>query len=103
MISRNLMGYFNQNEQDVFIHDPLLFNDSPVASQPTVSRFYDRIICLTNIELKHLIQKQACKYISRHVASPILDADSTMITTDGEQEASSYIHHYQKVEYHPHQ
>ena len=101
MISRNLMGYFNQNEQDVLIHDPLLFIDSPVASQPAVSRFYDRIIRLTNIELKRSIQKQACKYTSRYVASPILDVDSTMITTDGEQEASSYIHHYQKVGYHP--
>ena len=101
IISRNLMGYFSQDEQEVLIHDPLLFGDSSVASQSTVSRLYDRITRLTNIELKHSIQKQACKYINRHVASPILDADSTMITTDGEQEAASYIHHYQEVGYHP--
>lgn len=94
IISRNLMGYFNQDEQDVLLHDPLFFGDSPVASQPTVSRLYDRVTRLTNIELKHSIQKQACKYINKYVASPILDADSTMITTDGKQEAASYIHHY---------
>ena len=86
LIIRNLLGYFSQDEQEVLLHDPLLFNHSPVASQPSVSRFFDRVTRLTNVQFKHLLQKLTCTYINRYVASPILDADSTMVATDGKQE-----------------
>ena len=43
----------------------------------------------------------ACRFINEKISSPILDADSTLITTCGKQEASAYIHHYQENGYHP--
>ncbi|RGJ47184.1 IS1380 family transposase, partial [Eubacterium sp. TM06-47] len=39
--------------------------------------------------------------MNTNIDDPILDADSTMVTTCGNQEASAYIHHYQKNGYHP--
>ena len=101
LIIRNLLGYFSQDEQEVLLHDLLLFNHSPVASQPSVSRFFDRVTRLTNVQFKHLLQKLTCTSINRYVASPILDADSTMVATDGKQEAASFIHHCQETGYHP--
>jgi len=100
-IVRTLLGYFNQHEQAVLDYDPLLFQDQPVASQPTVSRFFDRITRNTVVGFKHFIHKQACAYVNRHTQDPILDADSTLVTTDGNQEAASYIHHYGETGYHP--
>ena len=43
----------------------------------------------------------ACDHVNRNVDTPIIDADSTLTETYGSQEASSFIHHYAEVGYHP--
>lgn len=101
LITRSLLGYFNQSDQSVLIHDPLLSKYVNACSQPTVSRFFDRAVQKTNYMLKDKMMKTACEYVNQHIDSPIIDADSTLITTSGTQQAASYIHHYAEVGYHP--
>ncbi len=101
LVTRTLFGYFNQSDQDIYIEDPLLSLYFNACSQPTVSRFFDRVTNHTNVVFREQIIEMACKYINQNIHDPIIDADSTLITTYGNQEASAYIHHYAEVGYHP--
>lgn len=55
----------------------------------------------TNYMLKDKMMKTPYEYVNQHIDSPIIDADSTLITTSGTQQAASYIHHYVEVGYQP--
>ena len=101
LIAKGLLGYFNQADQKVLINDPLLSKHFTACSQPTISRFFDRVTDHTNIVLKEILTKYACDHVNRYVEAPIIDADSTLCETYGSQQASSYIHHYQSIGYHP--
>ena len=100
-IIKCLLGYNDQSDQKVLINDPLLSLKSLICSQATVSRFYDRVSLNTTNEFKKIITQLACDFVNTNIDDPILDADSTMVTTCGNQEASAYIHHYQENGYHP--
>ena len=100
-IIKCLLGYHDQSDQKALMDDPLLSLKSLICSQPTVSRFYDRISLNTTNELKKIITQLACDFVNANVNDPILDADSTLVMTCGNQEASAYIHHYQETGYHP--
>lgn len=100
-IIKCLLGYNDQSDQKILINDPLLSLKSLICSQATVSRFYDRVSLNTTNEFKKIITQLAYDFVNTNIDDPILDADSTMVTTCGNQEASAYIHHYQKNGYHP--
>ena len=38
--------------------------------------------------------------MNKNIVDPILDADSTLVVTNGNQEGAAYIHHYAEVGYH---
>ena len=101
LISRNLLGYFNQADQRVLLEDPLLSRYFNACSQPTVSRFFDRVVNHTNVVFREQLIETACKYVNGNISDPIIDADSTLLETYGSQEASAYIHHYAETGYHP--
>lgn len=101
LVSRTLLGYFNQSDQRVLMDDPLLSKYFTACSQPTVSRFFSRVTNQTNVVFRELLIKMACEYINQNVSDPIIDADSTLLQTYGNQEAGTYIHHYGEVGYHP--
>ena len=101
LVSRTLLGYFNQDDQKVLLEDPLLSKYFSPCSQPTVSRFFDRVVNQTNVALREQLIEMACQYVNKNVRDPIIDADSTLIETYGNQEASAYIHHYDETGYHP--
>lgn len=101
LIIRCLLGYNSQSDQKILENDPLLSIESNICSQSTVSRFFDRVSNLTNTTFHQIIMKLAAEFLDSNIQDPILDADSTMITTNGNQEASAYIHHYEAVGYHP--
>lgn len=101
LITRTLLGYFNQADQTVLDDDPLLSEYFRACSQPTVSRFFDRVTNQTNVVFREELIKMACRYINQHISDPIIDADSTLLETYGNQEASAYIHHYAETGYHP--
>lgn len=100
-IIKCLLGYNDQSDQKILINDPLLSLKSLICSQATVSRFYDRVSLNTTNEFKKIITQLAYDFVNTNIDGPILDADSTMVTTCGNQEASAYIHHYQENGYHP--
>ena len=100
-IIKCLLGYNDQSDQKILINDPLLSLKSLICSQATVSRFYDRVSLNTTNEFKKIITQLTCDFVNTNIDDPILDADSTMVTTCGNQEASAYIHHYQESGYHP--
>ena len=100
-ICRTLLGYHNQADQKVLLEDPLLCQYVDACSQPTISRFFDRITDSSCAALREKLIKMSCEYVNRHVADPLLDADSTLVTTKGEQEGASFIHHYAEVGFHP--
>lgn len=100
-ICRNILGYHNQSDQKVLLEDPLLSQYTKACSQSSVSRFFDRVTFSTCASFRQIITELACNYVNKYIESPILDADSTLVTTDGNQEAASYIHHYSEVGYHP--
>lgn len=101
LIIRCLLGYNSQSDQKILENDPLLSIESNICSQSTVSRFFERVSNLTNTTFHQIIMKLAAEFLDSNIQDPILDADSTMITTNGNQEASAYIHHYEAVGYHP--
>ena len=101
MIVRNLLGYFNQSDHKYLGLDPLINEYYTSCSQPTASRFFSRACRLATAELKELITREACKYVNENVEDVIIDSDSTIIGTKGNQEASAYISHYNAVGYHP--
>lgn len=101
MVERCCLGYFNQKDQDILRNDPLLRFTSAPASQPTISRFYKRVTEKSNRQFKRILQRQSCQFVSKHTDDIILDADSTLVTTNGQQEAASYITHYSEIGYHP--
>ena len=100
-IIKCLLGYNDQSDQKILINDPLLSLKSLICSQATVSRFYDRVSLNTTNEFKKIITQLAYDFVNTNIDDSILDADSTMVTTCGNQEASAYIHHYQENGYHP--
>jgi len=101
LFARNLLGYFGQSDQKILQEDPLLSGFFTTCSQPTVSRFFKRVGNRTNLVFKEEITKLACDYVNKHIDAPIIDADSTLAETYGHQEASSFIHHYSAIGYHP--
>ena len=101
LVAKTLLGYFNQADQNVLMEDPLLSKYFTACSQPTVSRFFDRVTNHTNVVFREQLIQLACGYINQNVRDPIIDADSTLVTTYGTQEASAYIHHYAEVGFHP--
>lgn len=81
-------------------NDPLYVPGS-VPSASSDSRLLKRVTEKTNNELMKAMTSQAVRYISTNVENPVLDIDSTKVSTFGRQEAAAYIHHYSQIGYHP--
>ena len=101
LIIRNILGYFNQDHQSLLLQDPLLSRWTSPCSQPTISRFFNRLSDQVNMDFKSHIIKLACDYINQHIDEPILDVDSTKCETGGKQEGAAKIHHYNTTGFHP--
>ncbi|NDO41984.1 hypothetical protein CWE04_06050 [Thomasclavelia cocleata] len=59
IILRNLLDYFNQAEQLALIDDPLLSQCFNACLQPTLSRFFDRLILKRIWLLKNMFKNLA--------------------------------------------
>ena len=104
-IYQTVAGYFQEDDADELAFDPIftgLLSKERLASQPTMSRFMNRLdeICLMQWEV---IQQQLREkiYAYQPPKQILLDIDSTSFATYGSQEGSSYNAHYQTVGYHP--
>lgn len=104
-IFQNIAGYFQDDDADELAFDPIfaqILSKERLASQPTISRFMNRLddICIMQMDVLHQLLREKI-YSYEHPEQIILDVDSTLFTTYGSQEGSSYNTHYQNVGFHP--
>src|SRR5699024_9510698 len=98
-------GYKADTSADILQHDPVLltfaFGES-LASQPTISRFWDRIAEETIEDFQKLNQVLIDQARSvRNDTNLIIDLDSTHSDTFGNQELTDYNDHYGTTVYNP--
>ncbi len=80
----------------------LILNKETAASQPSLSRFWDRIDEKTIRQFQDLNQALIDKVrLKRNTTEIIIDLDSTHSDTFGNQEGTNYNAHYQTNGYHP--
>jgi len=98
-------AYFEDDCADELTTDPIfttLLEKEALASQPTLSRFYNRMDGTTlgqfesiNRELRRRV------YICKPPEMMLFDLDSTLLETYGNQEGEGYNYHYGSHGYHP--
>ena len=98
-------AYFQDDHADSLRKDPIInavIGKSALASQPTLSRFHNR---MDEQSLRQLDNIQ--RILRRRVYSiekpefVLFDLDSTLLATYGAQEGSAFNYHYQANGYHP--
>jgi len=100
-----IAGYFNDNSANELRIDPVfkaVLDKNALASQPTLSRFFNRMDDKTLNQLLfigRLLRKRI--YGVSLPESIVLDLDSTLLETYGKQEGKAFNFHYQSNGYHP--
>ena len=105
MIYMIIAGYFEDDSSDELTNDPVfkaVLNKDTLASQPTISRFHNR---MDEDSLNQFLSiNQILRKIVYSVQMPeaiILALDSTLLNTYGKQEGRAFNFHYQSNGYHP--
>ncbi|NMA64773.1 MAG: IS1380 family transposase [Clostridiaceae bacterium] len=104
-IYQTIAGYFQDDDADEFIKDLVfnaILNKDALTSQPTMSRFFNRMDkdTLDQYELIHRLMRQKVYSIERPDMI-LLDIDSTLFETYGSQEGQGFNYHYSSHGYHP--
>ena len=105
MIYMIIAGYFEDDASDELTNDPVfkaVLNKEALASQPTVSRFFNRMDEDTLnqfLTIGRILRKRV--YSIQMPQAVILDLDSTLLDAYGKQEGSAFNFHYQSNGYHP--
>lgn len=105
MIYQIIAGYFNDDDSDELTYEPIInaiLEKQGLASQPTISRFFNRMDDDTLNQFECILKKLRQKIYSIKGPEMILfDLDSTLLKTYGEQEGEAYNYHYSSNGYHP--
>ena len=105
LVLQIVAGYNTDSAANILQHDPVLQTlsiDEPLASQSSISRFYDRVVVETILTLQVLNQDLIDKArLVRNDTNMIIDLDSTHSDTFGHQEQTAYNAHYGTNGYHP--
>lgn len=100
-----ISGYFRDDCADHLAKEPLfgaILRKDALASQPTMSRFYNRMDEETIDQLNTIIQMlRGRAYRISRPAFILFDLDSTLLPTYGKQEGADFNAHYGAVGYHP--
>lgn len=105
MIYQIISAYFNDDCADELTLDPVfnaILDKERLASQPTLSRFFNRMDEDTLTQLNDI--DKCLRDIIYDIKRPehmLLDLDSTLFETYGTQEDSGYNFHYRACGYHP--
>ena len=105
MIYMIIAGYFEDDSSDELTNDPVfkaVLDKNALASQPTVSRFFDRMNEDTLnqfLAIDRMLRKRI--YSIQLPEAIILDLDSTLLDAYGKQEGRAFNFHYQSNGYHP--
>ncbi|NLW42501.1 MAG: IS1380 family transposase [Tissierellia bacterium] len=100
-----LAGYFNDNDADELRNEPVLnviHHKDGLASQPTLSRFFNRMDDSTLEQFDEILKAlRANVYSLEPPKRVLLDLDSTLLPAYGKQEGVNYNFHYGSNGYHP--
>ena len=105
MIYMIIASYFEDDTSDELTNDPVfksVLEKDTLASQPTVSRFFNRMDEDTLNQLLmigRILRKRV--YRIQMPQAVILDLDSTLLDAYGKQEGRAFNFHYQSNGYHP--
>ena len=105
MLYQITASYFQDDNADALRHDPVItaaIGKDALASQPTLSRFHNRMDEVT-LEQLETIQRilRARAYSVERPQHVLFDLDSTLLATYGNQEDAAFNYHYQANGYHP--
>lgn len=105
MVYQIIAAYFEDNCADELINDPVLtsiLDKTQLASQPTLSRFWNRMDEDTLSQLDMIQEKmRGIIYSIQEPELMLFDLDSTLLNTYGSQEGEGFNFHYQAHGYHP--
>ena len=100
-----IAGYFNDNDADELTADPVfcaVLGKDSLASQPTMSRFFNRMDQDSLSQFEQIFRVLRYKiYGIKPPENILLDLDSTLLDTHGQQEGEGFNYHYQAHGYHP--
>ena len=105
MVYQTIAAYFEDDCADELTIDPVftaILEKETLASQPTISRFFNRMDESTLEQFDQIEQKM--RDIVYAIQSPqhmVFDLDSTLLQTYGAQEGEAFNYHYQAHGYHP--
>ena len=105
IIYQIIAAYFEDNCADELTDDPILktvLEKDRLASQPTLSRFWNRMDESTLAQMDQIDSRM--REIVYSIQKPefmLFDLDSTLLNTYGNQEGEAFNYHYQAHGYHP--
>src|SRR5699024_11063447 len=105
LIYQIIAGYKADSSADTLQYDPvleILSPEEPLASQPSISRFFDRVTngTIDGFQTLNQVLIDQARLV-RNDTDMIIDLDSTHSDTFGVQEETDYNAHYQTYCYHP--
>lgn len=105
VILQIISAYFADNCADELTNEPVMtaiLNKDALASQPTLSRFYNRMDEKTLEQLENITRiLRRTVYSVKEPEAMLFDIDSTLLDTYGNQEGEGFNYHYQAHGYHP--
>lgn len=105
MIYQVISAYFEDDCADELTLDPVfnaILEKDRLASQPTLSRFFNRMDEGTLLQFDDIdISLRDIIYSIKYPEHMLLDLDSTLFGTYGSQEGEGFNFHYQAHGYHP--
>ena len=98
-------GYFQDDNADELSNEPVMkaiLKKERLASQPTLSRFYNRMDVNTLRQLADITTHLRRKVYKIEQPEQILfDLDTTLLPAYGHQEGNAFNSHYRSMGYHP--
>ena len=105
MIYQITASYFTDDNADELTNEPVfttILDKEALASQPTLSRFHNRMDDDTLIQFDDInIELRRTAYSIEMPEMVLFDLDTTLLETYGKQEGSGYNFHYGANGYHP--
>lgn len=105
MVYQIIAAYFEDDCADELTNDPVLtaiLEKDTLASQPTLSRFWNRMDDDTLSQLEAITTNMRdVVYTIKKPEHMLFDLDSTLLNTYGSQEGEGFNYHYQAHGYHP--
>ena len=105
VIYQIISAYFEDDCADELTNEPVMtaiLDKDALASQPTLSRFFNRMDKDTLEQLNQITRElRKIIYSIKKPAFMLFDIDSTLLDTYGHQEGEGFNFHYQSHGYHP--